>query len=156
MSLLPMIKKFGLFVLVAILLMACNKDKFTSEPQVQVNSIQPALVVSGNVITLLANYTDQEGDLDSIYIVYKWFNAAGSTRVDTLQRYPITRLGLPGALRKADIQLEFEYNTYNQPDLVTLPGVLRDTTASFGLVLIDKTRKRSNYSESARIRLRRP
>jgi hypothetical protein len=114
------------------------------------------VVLSGNVIKLLASYTDQEGDLDSIYIVYKWFNAVGSTRTDTLQRYPISRLGLPGSLRKADIQLEFEYNTYNQPDLVTLPGVLRDTTASFGLVLIDKTRKRSNYSESARIRLRRP
>jgi hypothetical protein len=146
-----------LFVLSMVLLsFACNKDKFTSEPQVQVNSIQPSVVVSGNVIKLLANYTDQEGDIDSIYIVYKWFNAAGSTRADTLQRFPINRLGLPGALRKADIQLQFEYNTYNQPDLLTLPGVLRDTTASFGLVLIDKTRKRSNYSESARIRLRRP
>ena len=145
-----------LLVSAILLAIACNKDKFTSEPQVQVTSIQPSVVLSGNVIKLLANYTDQEGDLDSIYIVYKWFNAAGSTRADTLQRYPISRLGLPGTLRKADIQLEFEYNTYNQPDLVTLPGVLRDTTASFGLVLIDKTRKRSNYSESARIRLRRP
>ncbi|MFM8591986.1 MAG: hypothetical protein ACKOA3_03695 [Sphingomonadales bacterium] len=146
-----------LFVLSMVLLsFACNKDKFTSEPQVQIKSIQPSVVVSGNVIKLLANYTDQEGDIDSIYIVYKWFNAAGSTRADTLQRFPINRLGLPGALRKADIQLQFEYNTYNQPDLLTLPGVLRDTTASFGLVLIDKTRKRSNYSESARIRLRRP
>jgi hypothetical protein len=145
-----------LLVSLLLLMMACSKDKFTSEPQVQVNSIQPSVVVSGNVIKLLASYTDQEGDLDSIYIVYKWYNATGSTRTDTLQRYPISRLGLPGALRKADIQLEFEYNTFNQPDLVTLPGVLRDTTASFGLVLIDKTRKRSNYSESARIRLRRP
>ena len=151
-----MIKKILAGGLVVLLAAACNKDKFTSEPQVQVNSIQPSVVRSGNVIKLLASYTDQEGDLDSIYIVYKWFNAVGSTRTDTLQRYPISRLGLPGSLRKADIQLEFEYNTYNQPDLVTLPGVLRDTTASFGLVLIDKTRKRSNYSESARIRLRRP
>lgn len=151
-----MIKKILAGGVVVFLATACNKDKFTSEPQVQVTSIQPAVVTTGNVIKLLANYTDQEGDIDSIYIVYKWYNASGSTRADTLQRFPISRLGLPGALRKADIQLEFEYNTYNQPGLVTLPGVLRDTTASLGLVLIDKTRKRSNYSESARIRLRRP
>jgi hypothetical protein len=151
-----MIKKILAGGLVVLLAAACNKDKFTSEPQVKVTSIQPAVVTTGNVIKLLANYTDQEGDIDSIYIVYKWYNASGSTRADTLQRFPISRLGLPGALRKADIQLEFEYNTYNQPGLVTLPGVLRDTTASLGLVLIDKTRKRSNYSESARIRLRRP
>jgi hypothetical protein len=149
-------RNFILWGSLFMLMVACNKDKFTSEPQVQINSIQPSVVVSGNVIKLLASYTDQEGDLDSIYIVYKWFNATGTTRADTLQRFPINRLGLPGALRKADIQLEFEYNTYNQSDLITLPGVLRDTTASFGLVLVDKTRKRSNYSESARIRLRRP
>ena len=119
-----MIRKSVLIVLLAMLVQACNKDKFTSEPQVKVNSVQPSVVVSGNVIKLLANYTDQEGDLDSIYIVYKWFNATGSTRIDTLQRYPVSRLGLPGSLRKADIQLEFEYNTYNRPNLVTLPGVL--------------------------------
>lgn len=150
--------KISLPVFIALLLLtvACNKDKFTSEPQVQVNSIQPSVVLNGNVIRLLASYTDQEGDIDSIYIVYKWFNASGSTRVDTLQRFPISRLSTPTNLRKADIELLFEYNTYNQSNLVTLAGVTRDTTASFGLVLIDKTRKRSNYSESARIRLKRP
>jgi len=79
-----------------------------------------------------------------------------ATRVDTLMRFPTNRLGIPSALRESDIAVEFEYNTYNQTNMLTLPGVTRDTTAAFGLLLIDKTRKRSNYSESNKIRLKRP
>lgn len=134
----------------------CNKDKFTTEPQVEVSSIQPATVYSGNVIRLLATYTDNEGDLDSALIVYKWYNGVTPTLKDTLIRFPVSRLGLPAGLRKAEMAIEFEYNTYNQTNMMTLSGVTRDTTATFGLVLIDKTGKRSNYSESNKIRLKKP
>ena len=38
-----------------------------------------------------------------------------------------------------------------------LPGVsLRDTTAAFALVLIDKAKHRSNFAESTPIRLKKP
>jgi hypothetical protein len=135
---------------------ACSKDKFTSEPQVTVKSLQPSIVTNGSVIRLLASFTDEEGDVDSVYIVYKWYNGNTPTLIDTLMRFPTARLGIPAQLRKSDIAVEFEYNTYNQQSLLTLPGVSRDTSATLGLILIDKTRKRSNYSESTKIRLKRP
>ena len=144
------------FILLLSVLFACSKDKFTSEPKVEIRSIQPATVYNGNVIRLLGSYTDEEGDIDSVYIVYKWFNSSTATRIDTLMRFPTGRLGIPAQLRKSDIAVEFEYNTYNQTNMLTLPGVTRDTTASFGLILIDKTRKRSNYVESNKIRLKKP
>jgi hypothetical protein len=66
-------------------------------------------------------------------------------------------LNLPSKLREADMNVVFEYNTNNNPDLVPLPGVsLRDTSATFGLVLIDKAKHRSNYAESEKIRLKKP
>lgn len=142
------------FLLFATL--ACSKDKFTSQPQVTVKSIQPSIVTNGSVIRLLASYTDEEGDIDSVYIVYKWYNGNTPTLIDTLMRFPTARLGIPAQLRKSDIAVEFEYNTYNQQSLLTLPGVSRDTSATLGLLLIDKTRKRSNYSESTKIRLKKP
>jgi hypothetical protein len=135
---------------------ACSKDKFTSEPQVTVKSLQPSIVTNGSVIRLLASFTDEEGDVDSVYIVYKWYNGNTPTLIDTLMRFPTARLGIPAQLRKSDIAVEFEYNTYNQQSLLTLPGVSRDTSATLGLILIDKTRKRSNYSESTKIRLKKP
>lgn len=148
-------RAFYLIFLLSVLF-ACSKDKFTSEPKVEIRSIQPATVYNGNVIRLLGSYTDEEGDVDSVYIVYKWFNGTTATRIDTLMRFPTGRLGIPAQLRKSDIAVEFEYNTYNQPNLLTLPGVTKDTSATLGLILIDKTRKRSNYAESNKIRLKKP
>lgn len=149
-------KRSFYFILLLSVLFACSKDKFTSEPKVEIRSIQPATVYNGNVIRLLGSYTDEEGDVDSVYIVYKWFNGTTATRIDTLMRFPTGRLGIPAQLRKSDIAVEFEYNTYNQSNLLTLPGVTKDTSATLGLILIDKTRKRSNYAESNKIRLKKP
>ena len=150
-------KQFSYFIVVVLLLLAgCNKDKFTTEPQVEVKSIQPATVTNGAIIRLLADYTDDEGDLDSVLVVYKWYNGTTATFIDTLIRYSFSRLNMPTNLRKAEMAVEFEYNTYNQQNMLTLSGVTRDTTATFGVLLIDKTGKRSNYSESNSIRLKKP
>lgn len=150
--------KYSLFVLIVLVVIAtaCNKDKFTTEPQVEVKSITPETVFNGNIINLKAKYTDDEGDLDSAYVFYKWYNGATVVKADTF-RYPYSILNLPSDLRRADIEVTFEYNTNNNPDLVPLPGVsVRDTTATFGLILIDKARHRSNYSESQPIRMKKP
>ncbi len=149
-------QRFVLPLLLAILIVACSKDKFKTEPQVTIKSITPSTVFSGDVITIKGDYTDDEGDVDSVLIVYKWYNGATEIPVDTL-RYTFARLNLPAKTRQADLRIDFEYNTNNIPDMVPLSGVsLRDTTASFGLVLKDKKGQRSNYSQSEKIRLKRP
>lgn len=145
-----------LILVLIVTVLACNKDKFTTEPKVTVKSISPGVVNNGDIITLRSNYTDDEGDLDSVYVVYKWYNGTTIVRNDTF-RYDFGMLNLPSKLREADMNVVFEYNTNNNPDLVPLPGVsLRDTSATFGLVLIDKAKHRSNYAESEKIRLKKP
>ena len=145
-----------LILVLTVMAIACNKDKFTTEPIVEVKSISPGIVNNGDVISLKSRYTDDEGDLDSIYEVYKWYNGTAIVRNDTF-RYPVSILNLPTNLREADMDVVFEYNTNNNPELVPLPGVsLRDTSATFGLVLIDKASHRSNYAESEKIRLKKP
>ena len=149
-------QRFILPLLLAILIVSCSKDKFKTEPQVTIKSITPSTVFSGDVITIKGDYTDDEGDVDSVLIVYKWYNGATEIPIDTF-RYTFARLNLPDKTRQADLEINFEYNTNNIPDMVPLSGVsLRDTTASFGLVLKDKKGQRSSYSESDKIRLKRP
>ena len=148
--------RLALTLLAAAVLFGCNKDKFKTDPQVKLKSISPSTVFNGDVITIKGDYTDDEGDVDSLLIVYKWYNGATEIPLDTM-RYTFARLGLPEKTREADLQINFEYNTNNNPNLVPLPGVsLRDTTATFGLILKDKAGHRSNYSESEKIRLKRP
>lgn len=149
--------KYGLMTaaLFTLLVFACNKDKFTTIPQIELKSISPNTVTNGSVIDLRGKYTDQEGDVDSVLVVYKWYNGTAVVRNDTF-RFSLQALGVPVKTRQADISLMFEYNTSNNPDLVSLPGVSRDTTATFGLVLKDKEKNRSDYKESDQIRLIKP
>jgi hypothetical protein len=150
--------KLSLFLLSALLILviSCNKDKLTTIPQVTVKSISPSTVFSGDIITMKGKYTDKEGDIDTILVVYKWYNGATVVRKDTF-RYPFSSLNVPAKTQDADMDVTFEYNTNNRPDLKFLPGVSpRDTTATLGLILKDKAGNRSNYSESNQIRLKKP
>jgi hypothetical protein len=149
--------KYSLIALVAIIvaIIACNKDKFTTTPQVDIKSISPSTVRNGNVIELKGSFTDQEGDIDSVLIVYKWYNGTAVVRKDTF-RYNLTALKLPVQTRQGDLEIAFEYNT-NNLGIVTLPGVsVRDTTATLGIVMKDVKKNRSEYKESKQIRLIKP
>ncbi len=146
--------KSRLSVLIALaVLVACNKDKFTTIPQVKIHSISPSDVNNGNIITLKGSYTDDEGDVDSVLVVYKWYNGLTVVKNDTF-RYGFNVLGVPDKTREADIKVTFQYNTAN-PGPPTLPGVIKDTTATLGLILKDKNENRSDYKESQPIRLKK-
>lgn len=150
--------KFIPFLLITVTLLAvsCSKDKFTTVPQFTIESISPGTVFNGNIVSLQGKFTDQEGDVDSALVVYKWYNAAAVVRKDTF-RYSITDFNLPAKTRKAEMTIDFQYNTSNPNGYVTLPGAsIRDTTATLGIVLIDKAANRSVYTESAQIRLKKP
>lgn len=147
-------KLFPLIIAALVIFVAaCNKDKFTSAPQIDIKSISPETVVSGNIITVKGKYTDKEGNIDSVLVVYKWYNGTIVTRKDTF-RYAFDILKLPPKTMEADINLTFEYNT-TQTDYAKLSGVIKDTTATLGIILKDKDSLRSNYSESAQIRLKK-
>ena len=132
---------------------ACSKNNSSSTPQVTMKSITPNPVSQGNVITVDAKFTDKAGDLDSVLVVYKWYNNATVTFNDTL-RFNLAGLNLPLATKLGDIILQFAYGQFLN-NYVLLPGspVASDTTATFGLVLIDQAGHRSGYAESGKIRL---
>jgi len=153
----------GLFLLTLVVFFSCKKDKFTTEPQVTVKSISPDEVRQGTnggftIITLDAKYTDDDGDVDSVLIITKYYDADTATYVDTSFRSSLGGLGLPPKTRQGDMTIQFEYNTNNsQGAYVGFPNVVsKDTTATLGLVLIDAANHRSNYSESSKIRLIAP
>jgi len=142
-----------LVLLTSALFFGCNKDKFTTEPQAKIKDIAPSDVFQGNVIRLRGSFTDENGDLDSVFVVYKWYNNTVATKHDTL-RYGIDGLGLPANLREGEVFVELGYGT----PVGSLGGtpVAKDTTAAFGLILLDKAKHRSTYVESDRIRFRKP
>lgn len=148
---------FFLYVCVLLVLSAgCKKDKFTTEPQIKIKSVSPEEVRQGNIIQVKGSFTDDEGDLDSALVVQKYFIGDAASKIDT-SRYGLDALGLPKDLRNGDFTIAFAYGQFID-GYVFLNGspVARDTTAAFGLVMKDKEGHRSNYEESAKIRLFKP
>jgi hypothetical protein len=141
-----------LVLLTSALLSGCDKDKFTTEPQVKIKDIAPADVFQGDVIRLRGSFTDENGDIDSVFVVYKWYNDLVAVKHDTL-RYGIDGLGIPNNTREGEVFVELGYGT----PVGSLGGtpVQKDTTVTFGLILLDKAKNRSSYAESDRIRFRK-
>jgi hypothetical protein len=143
---------YGFFFLT--LLVACRKDKFTTVPQVEVKSLTPGTVNQGDIIRFRSEFTDKEGDLDSVLVVYKWYNGSTVTKTDTF-RYSTETVDLPPKTTDGEIIVEYSYGSFNDPFPI-LSSVVKDTTSTFGILLIDKEANRSLYAESKPIRLIKP
>ena len=133
----------------------CDKDKFTTVPQLKLKSISPSTLRAGDVLRVKGTYTDEQGDVDSILLVYKWYNGLLPVRALDTQRYSLKSFNVPAKTREAEINIVFEYQT-NNLNLPILSGVSRDTTATFGMVIKDKEGNRSDYQESEKIRIIKP
>jgi hypothetical protein len=143
-----------LFLILAGIFMACNKDKFTTTPQVKIKTVSPKTVRQGDVIEIRGQFTDEEGDLDSVFIVYKWYDGATATIIFDTIKNSIAGLGLPKSTREGDILITFAYGIQIDgiSQLTPTPSI-RDTSATFGIVLKDKEANRSDYAESEKLRL---
>lgn len=144
-----------LLVIMATVVVACEKDKFTTEPQISIKKISPSDVFRGDIVKIEGEFTDDEGDIDSAFIVRKYYSQTGVvTRVfDTIKNYTITSVNLPDKTRQGEIVISFDYgqDVSDNPELSGTPVSVRDTLVTFGVLLKDKAGHRSNYSESEKI-----
>lgn len=62
--------KVKLLTVTAILLIAvaCKKDQFTTRPQLEFKQVNGLVFSHGGLITFMIEFTDKEGDIDSIWI----------------------------------------------------------------------------------------
>ena len=51
------------FIITAIVLSACQKNKFQTRPQIKIKDINGNVVPPGGVLIIRLEYTDKEGDL---------------------------------------------------------------------------------------------
>jgi hypothetical protein len=62
-------KKLLLAGFVLLVVMACNKDKYQTKPQISIKSTSTDVVPANSGLTIVLSYTDKEGDIsDSLYI----------------------------------------------------------------------------------------
>lgn len=148
-------KKLLALILVAGVLAACSKDKFKTVPQVDIKSITPDEAFNGAIIELLADVTDQEGDLqDSVIVVRKRFNGDTQLTVDST-RLSLKGLGSPNK-QKIELRVTVSYGRLF-PEYAIFQSLESnfDREFSIGLVVLDNAGNRSEYVESKKILLKK-
>ncbi len=57
-----------------IVVAACNKDKFQTKPQIKYKSSNTDVVPVGGTLRVNIEFTDKEGDLDSVFVIRQRLN----------------------------------------------------------------------------------
>jgi hypothetical protein len=147
-------KRILVFCVLATVIFACSKDKFKTEPQVEIKSIDPDVVQKGQFFTLRAIVRDKEGDLqDSVLLVTKRY--AGDILLgnpDTL-RYSIKEFNSP---TKSEIEISAVYSYGELRDGFIFQNLENsDRDFAVGIIVTDNAGHRSPYVESKKILLKK-
>lgn len=103
--------KILLTLLVASILGACAKDKYSTRPQLKFKDINAKTFRQGDVVAFTIEVTDAEGDIqDSIWIEKKTRNCTSNNTL--LLKYRMPQFSGTKNL-KADINATFIYNVTN-------------------------------------------
>ena len=102
--------KIGILVLLGFAIIACNKGKYTTKPQISFKSISTTILTNpGDELTFNLTFTDKEGDLkDSI-----WIERHSKVCPDFVNDTFIYKLpDFPSVSKQSgDISITFPYNT---------------------------------------------
>lgn len=140
-----------------ILLLACDKDKFETKPQIKIVSVTDKHVPFNGGIDVTLEFTDKEGDVnDSLFVIRERLNGRG----------PLVRTALPYKIptfpntSKGEFFVSLDYRTLtlnvspiriigsnparNEPDTMNLKFIAKDKagnktdTVTVGNVIVDR------------------
>ncbi len=140
-------KYFGLFLLLGTLV-ACDKDKFETKPQLKLKSVNNNEVrFNGNLVVTM-EFTDKEGDVtDSLFVIRERINVRGpivaATSPFKIPTFPERNQG--------EIQVSFDFQTQLIPGLpsIRIPGTVPSQYEPDSLILKFVARdKEGNVSDT--------
>ncbi len=135
---------------------ACTKDKFKTQPQVEIKSFGPDVIPNKGTFSLRAIVRDKEGDLqDTITFYRKYFNGSTLVRQDSFLKYNLDNFGFPKH-DEIEVQLLFSYGEDRSPTYTLQNTESADRQLAIGIIIKDKAGNRSDYVESKKITLKKP
>jgi hypothetical protein len=141
-----------LFSIIILLLFSCNKDKYTTIPQLKYKSANKKVFGSGDVIQFTLTFTDAEGDLEDSLYVEKFEPKCVNSRFKQLYKIP----SFPTSKNQSgEITVTYGYNVSNLPPILGPQCLNRNDTCVFKFVLKDKAQNKSDTAISETIILLR-
>jgi hypothetical protein len=130
-----------------LFLFSCNKDKYTTIPQLKYKSANKKVFKSGDIITFTLSFTDAEGDLQDSLYVEKFEPKCVNSRFKQLYKIP----SFPTSKNQSgEITITYGYNVSSYPPILG-PQCNRNDTCIFKFVLKDKAKNKSDTATSETI-----
>jgi hypothetical protein len=70
-------KRIIVFCVLSVAIIACSKDKVESTPHLKFKSFNSDVVSANGFLRVTLDFTDQEGDLDSVFVTRRRLNKRG-------------------------------------------------------------------------------
>ena len=137
-----------LFSISLLFLVSCNKDKFTTAPQLKYESVNNKVFRSGDVIQFTLSFTDAEGDIDDSLYVEKFEPKCVNSRFKQLYKIPTFPTGKD---QSGEIKVTYGYNVPDLPPILGPQCANRNDTCFFKFVLKDKAKNKSDTVTSETI-----
>lgn len=141
-------QKFVLYSTLGLaLFVACSKDKFEDKPTIEIKSISPTYVsaLSGAYTEIEMEFTDKQGDLDSVYLFKNRLNSRVKPILAPFLPYPIPEFPekSKGVLKVTllNTDLAATGTPDSKPDE---PFGKEPDTINFKIVVIDKSKNVSD------------
>lgn len=99
-------KRIVVYCFLVVMITACHKDKVETTPHLSFKSFNTDIVGPGNSLRVTLEFTDKEGDLQSLYVIRQRMNARGPSR--TVLPYDIP--GFNGQ-QKGELLATLDYST---------------------------------------------
>jgi hypothetical protein len=114
-------KRILVFCAPILAIIACNKDKVESQPHLKFKSFSSDVIGVNGILRATLEFTDQEGDLDSVFITRQRLN---KSRPD-YYTYPVTG-SIPdfGNQNKGELQLNLDipFDVIVNLSAIRIPG----------------------------------
>jgi hypothetical protein len=109
-------KRILIFSFLTLAFVACHKDKVETMPHISFKSTNTDVVPPNSTLRVSLEFTDKEGDLDSLFVIRQRLNAKGPN-------YRVLPYSIPefSGQTKGELQLTMNYQT----DLVLNLNALR-------------------------------
>lgn len=134
-------KIFGILIVLAVIVVACGKDKFETKPQLKLISKSASVIPVGGSLQLVFEFTDKEGDVsDTLFFRKQRLNRRRTGTLRDSLKFPVPEF--PNQSR-GEIIVNLDYTSYLQtanpriripgsnpsrfePDTILLKFVLKD------------------------------
>lgn len=113
------ISPVAIVVSAIVILIACNKSKFTTQPQLRIKSVSNSVVPINGSVTFTIEFTDKEGDVhDSLFVKKVRLNKTTTATIRDSFGYKIP--AFPDS-KKGDFILRLDYQ--NILSAITAPNI---------------------------------